>query len=166
MLATIPMPDYPSRSSVHIDISESPQSAAAVLDPDAPFRILILGDFTGRVQRGEKSSIANRRAIKVDCDNFEEVIGQLDVRLDVPGASLRFRELDHFHPDHIYRSAPVFEELQNLRPATSAQAPPAQAPPANLLESMIGESESHPVRAEDANDLAAFIRRVSAKHME
>jgi type VI secretion system protein ImpC len=155
------MPDYPSRSSVHIDIRESAEAASAVLDPDAPFRILILGDFTGRVQRGEKLPIAGRRTIKVDCDNFEEVIEQLNVRLDVPRASLRFRELDHFHPDHIYRTAPVFQELENLRPATTPKAPPA-----NLLESMIGESESHPVRAEDAGDLAAFIKRVSAKHME
>ena len=154
------MPDYSSRTSAHIDISESTETAAAVLDPDAPFRILILGDFTGRAQRGEKLPIAGRRVIKVDCDNFEEVIQQLDVRLDVPRASLRFRELDHFHPDHIYRTAPVFEELENFRPARAPKAPPA-----NLLESMIGESESRPVRAEDAGDLAAFIERVSAKHL-
>ncbi len=86
----------------------------------------------------------------------------MEVKLTVPWAELRFRELEDFHPDRIYRAAPVFEQLENLRPAP----PPAQAARAGLLDEMIGQPESQPVRPEDANDLAGFIARVSRQHLE
>lgn len=156
------MPQFPSRSAVHIDVGEAAETASSLLDPDAPFRILVLGDFSGRAQRGERSPLAGRRAMKVDCDNLDQVIEDLDVRLDLPRAALRFRELDDFHPDHIYRAAPIFQQLENLRPATA----PPNAPPAGLLDAMIGQTESRSARAEDAGDLAAFIQRVSSKHLE
>jgi len=156
------MPEYPSRSSVHIDIGTAAETASAVLDSDSPFRILVLGDFSGRAQRGEKAPLPERRAVKIDCDNFDEVLEQMEVKLEVPFAKLRFRELEDFHPDRLYRAAPVFEQLENLRPA----APPAQTARAGLLEDMIGMTESQEVRAEDANDLAGFIARVSRQHLE
>ena len=54
------MPQSPSRSSVHIDVGEATQPSA-VLDPDAPLRILVLGDFSGRAQHDERTALAGRR---------------------------------------------------------------------------------------------------------
>jgi type VI secretion system protein ImpC len=99
--------------------------------------------------------------VLVDCDNFDEVMEEMSIRLDLPRCSMRFKELDDFHPDHIYRTTPVFEQLENLRPAQ----PKPQAPRAGLLDEMIGHTESRATRAEDAGDLAAFIERVTAKHL-
>ena len=156
------MPPSPSRSSVHIDVGEATQPSA-VLDPDAPLRILVLGDFSGRAQHDERTSLVGRRVIPVDCDNFDDTMGRMDVRVDLPRVSLRFRELEDFHPDRLYRAAPVFEQLENLRPPAARQQ---AAPGGNLLDDMIGQTESRAARAEDAGDLAAFIDRVSARHLE
>jgi type VI secretion system protein ImpC len=156
------MPQSPSRSSVQIDVGEATQPAH-VLDPDAPLRILVLGDFSGREQHDERTALAGRRTVRVDCDNFDDVMRQMDVRLDLPRVSLRFGELEDFHPDRLYRAAPLFEQLENLRPAAARQQ---AAPRGGLLEEMIGQTESRAARAEDAGDLAAFIERVSAKHLD
>src|SRR5207247_150251 len=63
----------------------------------------------------------------------------------------------------LYRAAPVFEQLENLRPPAARQQ---AAPGGSLLDDMIGQTESRAARAEDAGDLAAFIERVSAHHLE
>jgi len=160
------MPDSPSRSSVHIDVSAAGEPAPRPVDPDEPFRILVIGDFSGRGNRAASAQPAPLRAIRVDIDNFEDVMETLQTALDLPRASLRFRELDDFHPDRIYRAAHVFEKLAELRPPAAAAAAPA--PRTNLLEDLIGQSEDRQrsARAEDAGDLAAFIERVSASYLE
>src|SRR5689334_2579149 len=131
----------PSRSSVQFDLGESPKTASAVLDEDAPFRILVIGDFGGTKQPGGREPLASRSPVGLDCDNFDDVMEAFDLRLDLPRAALRFRELDDFHPDSIYRAAPVFEELENLRPAAKAASRP-QPPPGGLLDAIVGESAS------------------------
>ena len=133
------------------------------LEPDAPFRILVLADFSGRANRGLHGPLAGRPAIRIDCDNFDEVLERLAPALKLPGSSLRFSQLDDFHPDHLYRTLPLFEKLANLRPALP-KARQAAAPV--KLEDLIQQSEDRPADASDANDLAAFIERVSAAHLE
>jgi type VI secretion system protein ImpC len=157
------MPDSPSRSSLSINVSEVNEPSPGVLDPNAPLRILVLGDLSGRAQHDERSALHGRRIIRVDCDNFDDVISQMDVRVDLRGVSLRFRELDDFHPDRLYRAAPLFEQLESVRPA-----PPRgqEITGAGLLEEMIGRAESRPARAADAGDLAAFIERISVPHLD
>src|SRR4051812_26879673 len=124
------MPQSTPRSSVHLDVGEATQPAA-VLDPEAPFRILVLGDFSARTQHNERTALAGRRTVPVDCDNFDDVMGRMEVRLDLPRAALRFRELEDFHPDRLYRAAPVFEQLENLRPPVARQQ---AMPGGSLLE--------------------------------
>jgi len=41
-----------SRASVNLDVDTGTQPLHAVPEPDTPFRILILGDFSGRANRG------------------------------------------------------------------------------------------------------------------
>jgi type VI secretion system protein ImpC len=104
-------------------------------DPEDPFRILILGDFSGRTNRGTApsgDSWANQRPIRVDRDNFDAVMAKLGIglTLPVPGkatplVSLRFSGLEEFHPDHLYERLDVFQALKDTRksledPATFA----------------------------------------------
>lgn len=105
-----------------------------------PFRMLFLGDFSGRANRGVMDSgdeIARRKAIAVDRDNFEDVLARLAPRLDLElapeeGAAaarvqLAFAELDDFHPDRLVPQAEIFSRLRQLRrrlqdPKTFAEA--------------------------------------------
>jgi len=105
-------------------------------DPETPFCIAILGDFSGRESRGILeigSALANRRAVLVDRDNFEEVLAKFhpEIKLPAGGESgspgLKFSELDDFHPDRIVERAGMFRRLLEVRirlndPATFAAA--------------------------------------------
>lgn len=93
-------------------------------DPETPFCIAILGDFSGRESRGILeigSALANRRAVLVDRDNFEEVLAKFhpEIRLPAGGESgslgLKFSELDDFHPDRIVERAGMFRRLREAR---------------------------------------------------
>lgn len=111
--------------SVSLGISTSPRSAAARQSADVPFRILILGDFSGRANRGLQQSgreLAGRRIVDVDRDNFDEVLQQFDARLDRTivdstdhPVSVQFHDLDDFEPDSLYRKVDLFQQLRTTR---------------------------------------------------
>lgn len=83
---------------------------------EPPFRMLVLGDWAGD---GERKPFSERRPIEIDRDDFDDVMKRLGVvlELDYNGEPLRleFNELDDFHPDKIFQSVPLFEELRDLR---------------------------------------------------
>ena len=141
------------------------------METDAPFRILVLGDFSGRTNRGVHSDLGGRRAIRVDCDNFDVVLEDLRPTLRLEGSDLEFLELDDFHPDRICRNTAIFLKLAEMRdgpiPGRAPAAAAPQEPVAGLLDGIIGQTEgqaSLPIEA--AGDLAAFIDRVLAPHLE
>ncbi len=79
--------------------------------PDAPFRIVVLADYSGRQSRGVtglSKDIAARRLIRVTRENLDEWMAKLGVCLHLPiGArgeliALPFASLDDFHPDQIH----------------------------------------------------------------
>ncbi|MGB7069245.1 MAG: type VI secretion system contractile sheath large subunit [Pyrinomonadaceae bacterium] len=84
---------------------------------EPPFRILVLGDWSGSVDRHD----ARGRPIEIDRDNFDDVMAKLGptVRLGLQERGepvvLRFGELDDFHPDRIFEQVPLFSELRELR---------------------------------------------------
>ena len=93
-------------------------------EPETPFRILVLGDFSGRASRDllDPGALARRRPILVDRDNLEEVMAGLgvEIRLSVGGpdrspVSLGFSELEDFHPDRIFERLEVFQTLKETR---------------------------------------------------
>ena len=101
---------------------EEPRRAA--LDTDSPFRILVLGDFSGRESRGlrDPGDLGfDRRPVRVDRDNLNDVVEGMGVetRLDlVEGAShirLLFRQLQDFHPDRIFEQTPAFSRFFRTR---------------------------------------------------
>lgn len=83
---------------------------------EPPFRILMLGDWSGH---GKRRDLGERLPIEIDRDNFDDVMTKLGVWLEVEvegnSLSLEFTKLDDFHPDEIFRQVPVFAELRDLR---------------------------------------------------
>lgn len=144
-------------ADVNLDIDPRSQPKAATLSPDAPFRLLILGDFSGRANR--KPPRANLKPIDIDPDNFEQVMERLHVELQLTAASapltIQFRELDDFDPDHLYQTLPLFrafrdtrrqlEDPQTFRAAAARlqPAPPPAASSYSLLDMITGEAEEN-----------------------
>ncbi|MCD9186266.1 MAG: type VI secretion system contractile sheath large subunit [Pyrinomonadaceae bacterium] len=86
---------------------------------EIPFRILILGDWSGD---GIKKELSSRSPVEIDRDNFDSVINRLHTKLELDLSlendhiiSLEFSELSDFHPDNIYRRVPLFADLRDLR---------------------------------------------------
>ena len=90
---------------------------------NTPFRILVLGDFSGRGSRTVHApeELDRRRIHSVDRDDFDEVFARLAVRVRIPTKAsaepieLAFEELDQIHPDHLFANVPAFAELRELR---------------------------------------------------
>ena len=148
-----------------MSFAEHPRAGRVVPDPEQ-FPILLLGDFSGRVNRRVRDGLAGRRPVPVDRDNLDDVIASCAVGLDLPGARLRFRELEDFHPDRILTALPRGEP-----DAEPAPEPPRRAASAaysgSLLDDMVTHEEEarRPPAAEDSLDLPAFLKRVTAPHL-
>ena len=91
------------------------ETSATPIPDDAPFRLLLLGDWSGK-----RANL--NRPIFIDRDNFEDVMRKLNVgvTLDLQGngeetIELTFEELDDFHPDNIFRQVPLFNDLRGTR---------------------------------------------------
>src|SRR5262249_30696929 len=73
---------------------------------EVPFRIAVLGDFSGQAGRQElRPGPTKLRPILIDRDNFDQVLQKLRVEahLQLRNSSqrlvLRFENLEDFHPD-------------------------------------------------------------------
>ena len=92
--------------------------AGRPLDSSAPFRVLFLGDFSGRAAKGtlETGRVLGKRKIwAIDADDVSDVFETLDVSIPVraAGAVLRIRDIEGFHPDQIFEAVPRFEDLKD-----------------------------------------------------
>jgi type VI secretion system protein ImpC len=92
---------------------------------DGPMRILIVGDFSGRANRGlieHGDGLAERPTLSVDVDNFEDLLFRFAPRLvlplrdpDAPGMEVEFRRIEDFHPDSLFERLEVFQKLREMR---------------------------------------------------
>jgi type VI secretion system protein ImpC len=103
-----------------IRLTAGTSAAAERPDEETPFRILLLGNFSGRAKPA--APLASRRPVLVDRDNFTDVLAKLDVQVHLPAGeglpaplTLRIRELDDFHPDRLYERLELFAALRDLR---------------------------------------------------
>jgi type VI secretion system protein ImpC len=92
------------------------RGTSGVVD-EPPFRLLFVGDWA---YDGPKPTLGERPTIEIDRDNFDEVMGRLNIRLklDLPSAGpleLEFANLDDFHPDTLFARVPLFAKLRDLR---------------------------------------------------
>jgi len=114
-----------------VNITYRPATDGAQEDVELPFKILVLGDFTGR---SDERSVEERSPITVDKDNFEKVMAaqQLAVDISVPNAmsedadagelpvALRFSSLADFRPEGLAQQVPELRRLLELRAALVA----------------------------------------------
>lgn len=111
------MMKVPSFGELGVDVTM--ETSPAVVTEEVPFRILVMGDFSGRGLRGAAGyDLPRLKPIEIDRDCFDLVMSQLGVQLDLataPAVSLSFRELDDFHPDRILERVEVFDRLRQTR---------------------------------------------------
>ena len=117
-----------------VNITYRPATDGAQEDVELPFKILVLGDFTGRE---DERPIEDRDPISVDKDNFAKVMAaqRLGVEISVPNAlvdggdagdagelavTLRFASLADFRPEGLARQVPELQRLLELRAALVA----------------------------------------------
>lgn len=147
---------------------------------DHPFRIALAGTFSGRSTRSAP--------ILVDPENFEQVMERLGVAVELPAGWVRFCELDDFHPDHLYRTLPLFQSLhgareeiataKTLRSTPSAPQSRPERPPVpssgSLLDQIVEMTEpatvsahaaARPVTARDESAWDDAIRKIVAPHV-
>src|SRR5690242_11727949 len=90
---------------------------------DDRFRIVILGDFGGRGERGSvrgRDALVNGRPLAVDRDDVDAVMARLAPAVRDPlaadgSALIHFAELEDFHPDRLHERLPAFRALRELR---------------------------------------------------
>lgn len=124
------MAKKPVLSGFSLHLTAGEHEPMQELRHDTPFRILLMGDFSGRGQR--QGSPAMKKPLLIDRDNWEEVLAKLDTEIHLPlsaevTVTLPIKELDDFHPDRIYQRVALFGGLRDtrqrlLQPATFEQA--------------------------------------------
>jgi type VI secretion system protein ImpC len=122
------MSKRPTSREVDVRLGSGSQTSPEPLDPETPFRLLVLGDFGG----AGAGPLATRKLHAVDRDVLEEELGRLQVTMDIPvgngrSARIELRDLDDFHPDRLLERVDVLAEWGKVRgrlgnPRTFAEA--------------------------------------------
>lgn len=96
---------------------------------ELPLKMLFIGDYTGR---SDDTPLEERKPINVDKDNFERVLAEQKIKLDLnvpdrlseePGelsVSLQFKKLKDFTPEALAEQVPQLRSLLELRMALTA----------------------------------------------
>jgi type VI secretion system protein ImpC len=144
------MPTSFSFGKIQFDLSPGSAMAQARREPEAPFVLGIVADFTGRASRAVSESPATRRPIAVDCDNFEQVMAQRDATMKIPAVigteapvEIRLSSLDDFHPDQLLRNVPSLAKLMELR--TRLKNPATAEAAATEVQGLAAASSGEPV---------------------
>jgi len=115
----------PGRMDFGIEFAKPEAQPVVRKRSDGPMRILILGDFSGRANRGlidHGDGLAERPTPSFDVDNFEDLLFRFAPRLvlplrdpDLPGMEVEFRRMEDFHPDRLFERLEVFRALREMR---------------------------------------------------
>lgn len=158
-------------SDFHLDITAGRDRGTPEPIDEQPFRIALIGDWSGRGSRGESEpavKVAARQPHRVDRDDLEEAMEDLapalTLRLADGGAlTLNFRSLDDFHPEGLFERLPLFEALRGM-PTTV----PKPVPQAGLLDSILAEAspaDANEAIANSEGDLHKFLQQVLKGHL-
>jgi len=170
-----------------VELEAGPQTQTATLpESETPFRILLLGDFTGHARRAQDGApVAGQRPVAVDRDNFDLVLGRMAPALELgPHIALRFHNLDDFHPDRIYASLEVFRRLRlareklcdattfslathelGLGPAPATVPHPAELASGSLLDKAVEAAQARGAPERSPDPLAEYVRRLVAPYL-
>ena len=111
---------FPSDNNFETEVTLE-KYATPVADEE-PFKILLLGDWSGKNLSVSSTETVENQVIEIDRDNFEDVLGsfhiklKLDLNNDLNSLiSIQIKEFDDFHPDNIFQQLPYFSHLRDLR---------------------------------------------------
>src|SRR5215469_7181839 len=149
---------------------------------EQPFRIALLGDFSGRTSRREEprgSRLGGVTPLLIDSDNFEETMRRLGVCVQLACGTesliFHFHELEDFHPDKLSQTE-VFQNFRRAlekshgksgRAAAPESTPAATAGP-GLLDEVVQQTQGPDLTPELLAREQAFddlIRRIVAPHL-
>jgi type VI secretion system protein ImpB len=123
-----------------INIVYKPATGDAKEQIELPLKLLMLGDYT---LRSDDTPVEDRKPIGVDKDNFNDVLKNQDLKLDlnVPNrlsgaegdemaVQVKFDSIKDFDPDRVARQVPELAQLLDLRDALTALKGPLGNVPA------------------------------------
>jgi predicted component of type VI protein secretion system len=124
---------------------------------DTPMRLYFLGDFSGAQSAIESNTI--NKIVKIDVDNFDEVMTKLRPSVDLPsGQQLIFRELEDFHPDNLFEQR-IFKNLRRLKKELGNSATAEQTAQEIITSFQIGsESATQPI-AESSSEQPSVVEK-------
>ncbi|MEN6320473.1 MAG: type VI secretion system contractile sheath large subunit [Syntrophaceae bacterium] len=191
------MPKPISFGKIDVSLTSDMEETKSAPEEETPFRIVILGDFTGRTNRGIfNPGLAGRKPIFVDKDNIDELPARLNVEInlsilgkDSAPITIKFAEMDDFHPDRLYEKLDAFEALHDMRqsmkdPETFASLIKEEIPPpspvassekkeeapelGSLLDVILDESEDRKIGDKpypEQPEMQRFLKEITQPHL-
>jgi type VI secretion system protein ImpC len=174
--------------SAHLDVNPGSEKRLEQPSSDTPFRIVLLGDFSGRANRGitAEPRLRGRKPIGIDLDNYEDVLARLRAQIELPGPDepirLQFASLEDFHPESLYERVPLFRELRAQQNAL-LDSPAPRRPPApvrrasdpvpemlssgSLLDDILSGAEAPaPARERPRDAFSQHIHEIVSPHLQ
>ena len=151
-------------------------AATSKPEPESPFALAIVGDFSGRAHAGKVEPIGERKLVHVDCDNFEQTFTKIKPSL----SGLQLRSMEDFHPDNLLKNvrtlaSSVEKRQELLKPAQDAQSvqmasplPQAETPArhesdTDTLSRLLGgpAPQSAPSTTKTISSIEQLIKRIA-----
>jgi len=136
-----------------INIRYKPATDDVQEDVELPLKMLFVGDYTGRP---DPRPLEERKPINIDKDNFEQVLAEQKLGVDIQVADqlsgekdsalnvhLEFRKLADFGPVAVAQQVPELRRLLELRNALSALKGPLGNAPAfrKKIQALLGDKD-------------------------
>ena len=136
-----------------VNIVYKPATGNAQEEVELPLKIMMLGDYT---LRADDQAVENRKPINVDKDNFNQVLGEQKLELNLAVAdklsnengaemnvNLKFKKLSDFTPEGVANQVPEMRKLLELRSALNALKGPLGNVPAfrKKIQGLLGDED-------------------------
>lgn len=136
-----------------INVTYKPAVGDALEDVEIPFKMTVLGNFN---PNEEKKPLENKKAIKIDKNNFNEVLKAQNISLDFNiknklskeendsmNISLKINHINDLSPEKIVENIPELKKLMDLRQALVSLKGPLGNVPAfrKSIENVISDEE-------------------------
>jgi predicted component of type VI protein secretion system len=109
-----------------VEITAAMERGEGVPDAKTPFRILLIGDITGRANRALVNRAAGEREpVQVDRDSLDAAIRRFapELELNVPAAGAASLAITLADSKHGFRSRPRIETPMSCSPASDCGPP-------------------------------------------